>query len=218
MSKRYNLLVFDWDGTIMDSLGHIVACVQHAAEQLELPKPNDKAIHQLIGLNLMEMFKRLYPDAEMSVLEYFHDHYMAHFLSLKMTDEHLYADVKATLANLHKQGYVLAVATGKGRRGLDAVLAETGLEQFFTMTRTADETASKPSPNMLLEIMTETGMEKSQTLMIGDSTYDLEMANNAEVDAVAVTCGTQCEETLTEYNPVVCLADISKLPQWLEEN
>lgn len=212
---RYPLLVFDWDGTLMDSEARIVSCISASLADLGLPALEKSAIRNIIGLGLREAVDRLLPGSDATLHERLAERYRFHFLDTAHAPSMLFPGVRETLQRLHEQGYLLAVATGKGRQGLNSVLEETGCADLFHITRCADECHSKPHPQMLLEIMQDLAVEPRDTLMIGDTEYDMHMANNAGTAALAVTCGVHARERLLECAPLACLESITELPAWL---
>ncbi len=211
-----DLLIFDWDGTLMDSTRQIVAAMQAAARDLGLPGRSERAIQDIIGLGLKEAMERLYPalapDRYPALLAAYRRHWFG-----PANDSRLFPGAGETLQRLHRQGYLLAVATGKGRPGLDRVLAETGLAGLFAATRCADETLSKPDPRMVQEILALTGTPPERALVIGDTEHDMRMACNAGVARVAATYGVHDCDRLRPYRPLVCLDDITELPAWLAD-
>ncbi|NCA68608.1 MAG: HAD family hydrolase [Sphingobacteriia bacterium] len=211
----FELIVFDWDGTLMDSETRIVNCLQAAFADLQLPPPTRDAARDVIGLGLGEAMLRLLPEAEPALQQSLITAYRRYFLELDQTPSELFHGARATLEWLSGQGYRLAVATGKGRVGLDKALTETGLGALFHATRCADETLSKPHPQMLHELMDELGAAASQTLMIGDTEYDLQMAKNARTQALAVSYGVHPCARLLRHDPLDCLDAITALPDWL---
>ena len=213
----FDLIVFDWDGTLMDSEARIVNCLQAAFGDLGLPPPAREALRDVIGLGLDEALLRLHPGADPQTLRDLVTGYRRYFLEIDPTPSVLFAGARETLTQLAEAGYRLAVATGKGRVGLDKALADTGLGALFHATRCADETFSKPNPQMLLELMDELGADASATLMIGDTEYDMQMAVNARTKALAVSYGVHPVERLMPHAPLDCLHDISALPAWLAE-
>jgi phosphoglycolate phosphatase len=217
MRQRLNLLVFDWDGTLMDSVARIVACIQAASEDLGLEQRDVASIRNIIGLGLHEAINTLYPGSEPSLHEGMTERYRYHYLTANPTRSELFAGAAETVRSLSEAGYLLAVATGKGRRGLDMVLEETGLGQYFHATRCADETFSKPHPQMLEELMDELGAEPDETLMIGDTEYDMQMAVNARTHSLAVSYGVHEKPRLLKHGPLHCLDDIGELSGWLEQ-
>jgi len=216
MSQSFKLVVFDWDGTLMDSEARITDCVRAASIDLGLSVPPDEAIRNIIGLGLRESVQTLFPNADDDLVTQVHDRYRVHFLGENMSPTRLFAGVERVLADLEQRGYLLAVATGKGRRGLDKDLARTGFDRLFHATRCADETFSKPHPEMLLQLMDELGVEPSETLMVGDTEYDMEMASNARAARLAVSYGVHSVERLMRHSPVGCLDDIRELTDWID--
>lgn len=212
------LLVFDWDGTLADSANTIVRAMQTAIRELQLETRHDAAVRDVIGLGLDEAVRKLYPDLSPAGVYDLAVGYKTHYRALMTETIPLFPKVTDTLRELAEQGFMLAVATGKSRVGLDRSLRETGLEGYFSATRCADETFSKPHPGMLLELMWETGADTDSTLMIGDSVYDMEMADRANVSAIAVSYGVHDRERLLQYQPLLCIDNLTALAQWLQEN
>ncbi|HJX29477.1 MAG TPA: HAD-IA family hydrolase [Thermoanaerobaculia bacterium] len=214
-ANSFRLLVFDWDGTLMDSIGSIVACTRATLEDLGLPGLPDEKIRGTIGLGLRETVDVLWPgggdEVFSQVLECYRKHWLATWRDLPI----LFEGVPEMLAELAADGYLLAVATGKSRRGLDHVLEQTGLADLFHATRTVDEAFSKPHPQMLLDILDELGVPARDAVMIGDTTYDLEMARSAGTASVGVCTGSHCREDLERFGPVVCLDGVVGLREWL---
>ncbi len=215
MTNRLNLMVFDWDGTLMDSEARIVACMQASIADLGLESRDVAAIRNIIGLGLYEAISALYPGCDDALVASMTDRYRYHFITANPTSSELFPGAEETVKGLYESGYLLAVATGKGRRGLDKVLEETGLGRYFHATRCADETFSKPHPQMLEELMDELGAEPAETLMIGDTEYDMQMATNARTHALAVSYGVHEKERLLRHNPLHCLDEIGELDGWL---
>ena len=213
MQKPFELLVFDWDGTLMDSEAHIVTSMQRAMSDAQLPDMAREKIRDIIGLGLREAIEKLLPGLSDELHLALVDRYRYHFFADDPCEP--FAGAESVLKQLSEQGYLLAVATGKGRHGLDRVLRSTGFGEYFIETRCADETCSKPDPQMLHEIMDVTGMESARTLMIGDTEYDLEMANAAQMPSVGVDYGVHSRERLLACGPLACLSSISELPDWL---
>jgi phosphoglycolate phosphatase len=213
----FKLIVFDWDGTLMDSEARIVACIHAAFADLGLPLPSPEAARDIIGLGLDEALAVLLPetgrDGRLALIE----RYRFHFLVANDTPSQLFPGVAETLDWLRSRGHLLAVATGKSRRGLDLVLASTGLGAHFQATRCADETFSKPHPEMLLQIMDELGARGPETLMVGDTEYDMQMARSAGAHALAVCYGVHSPERLMAQGPLGCLAGLADMPAWLEK-
>ncbi len=214
MARSYDLVIFDWDGTLMDSVAKIVHCFREAATDAGAAYPGDEAVRNVIGLGLKEAVDAIFPDADEATRHALLEGYRDHFLIHDKTEMPLFPGVAEGLAELSKQGYQLAVATGKARRGLKRVLDESPLKQLFHTTRCADETRSKPHPLMLKEIIVETGVSPARTIMVGDTTYDLEMARNAGVDSLAVSYGVHSCDRLSEYAPNGCMHSFAEVRDW----
>ncbi|MEW5903138.1 MAG: HAD-IA family hydrolase [Pseudomonadota bacterium] len=217
MTKRYQLIVFDWDGTVMDSTAVIATSIQSACRDLDLPVPSDEDARHVIGMGLNEALRHAVPAAPEEMYEPLADRYRHYFLAQDQTIP-LFSGARETIEELHAAGHALAVATGKSRKGLDRVLDSSGLRPYFLATRTADQTFSKPHPAMLLELMDELGMQPDEVLMVGDTTHDLQMAINAGVDAVGVTHGAHPEDQLRALKPRALLDDFHELRAWLKAN
>ncbi|MGB5446208.1 MAG: HAD-IIIA family hydrolase [Psychromonas sp.] len=207
-NNKYSLIIFDWDGTLMDSLDKIVACVTQAAKLNDLPVLSAQSIRDIIGLSLDKAMSTLYPSISALQQKQLVDAYRQQYSSLNDQQTPFYPGIKAWLKILKEQGYILAVATGKGRNGLNRLLEEHDLSDFFAVTYCADEAFSKPHPLMLHNILTELDIKAEQALMIGDSSFDLEMANNANIDCIGVNYGVHCETILSRYNPIAILNDL----------
>ncbi len=215
--KQFDLIVFDWDGTLMDSTSTIVRCIQAAARDLGLPIPDKSAASYVIGLGLQDAMQAAIPDVDPRyyprIVERYRHHYLGQDKSLALFD-----GVREMLSDLSQQGYFLAVATGKSRVGLNRALHTTQLLSVFDATRCADETFSKPHPAMLQELTRELGQDMVRTLMIGDTTHDLQMAINAGTRGVAVEFGAHSVQQLQELKPIYMAPSISQLHQWLNDN
>jgi phosphoglycolate phosphatase len=212
----YKLLIFDWDGTLVDSIGRIVEAMHLAADNCELPRCTDAAVKAIIGLALPEAVRVLYPDLrERTAVERFTRVYSESYLLLESEPSALFADVAQALQVFREQGYHLAVATGKSRHGLDRVLAGRGWCNYFDLTRCADESASKPHPLMLEQILAHFQLPPQQALMVGDSIFDLQMAHNAGMHSVAVGYGAQSLAVLREQRPHLAIERFSQLREWL---
>jgi len=218
MTTSTKLIVFDWDGTLMDSEAQIVNCMRDAIADLELPTLTNDQMKNVIGLGLVEACATLYPEASPADHQALTDRYRYHFLEVNKTPAVLFEGVSEMLQELSEQGHYLAVATGKGRRGLDKVLNETGLGHHFHVSRCADECFSKPHPQMLLEILDYVGVEAKDALMIGDTEFDLQMAQNAEVSSLAVSYGVHDIQRLLQCQPLDIVDDIAALRNWLQLN
>lgn len=217
MSKRYDLLIFDWDGTLMDSAGTIVACIQQSSADLGWPVPSREAASHIIGLGLKEAVATLFPDKDESDIPLLVERYRYHYLS-QDHEIQLFEGARELIEDLHRGGHLLAVATGKARRGLDRAFGHTGLEPYFHASRTADETFSKPHPAMIEQLLEELTVAPERALMIGDTSHDLEMARNAGIDSLAAGYGAHPAEQLADYGPVALCASFAELAEWLRVN
>ncbi|MEO2266562.1 HAD-IA family hydrolase [Pseudoalteromonas sp. YIC-656] len=204
------LIIFDWDGTVMDSVPKIVATLQSAARALRVPEPDYHCAKNIIGLSLDTAVETLFPEHS-EFHEALANGYKHHYLSVDNTPTPLFADVEQTLMALKDRGYLLAVATGKSRKGLDRLLAETGLHALFDFTRTACEAQSKPHPQMLEQILTHFSVSARDAVMIGDTQIDMQLAANANMDAVGVTFGVHDKDELGQYSPVVTVDSYKEL-------
>lgn len=217
MGRRFDLLVFDWDGTLFDSTGVIVQALQASCQDVGLPEPSDEQASHVIGLGLAEALRCVAPELSEDRLPLLIERYRHHYLSQDQ-DICLFHGVAELIARLHAEDYQLAVATGKSRRGLDRALSSSGLGRFFSASRCADECYSKPHPQMLEELIEEIAVSKDRTLMIGDTTHDLQMAVNAGVAGLAVSYGAHPVEALRNLDPLGCVEDVGALAHWLKLN
>lgn len=217
LARRYDLIVWDWDGTIMDSTPTIVECIQQACRDLGFKEPDDSLASSVIGLGIHDSLRRAVPWIEPAHFSKLTERFRYHYLA-KDHELHLFKGVRDLLEKLRADGYLLGVATGKSRVGLDRSLRHHQLEHLFHETRTADESFSKPHPGMLLELSDALQVPMRRMLMIGDTTHDLDMAVNAGVDAVAVTYGAHPPDTLKESTSLAHVDDVPQLEQWLDTN
>lgn len=215
LPERYRLVVFDWDGTLIDSIGSIVACMRCALADAGIPAPPDAHIRATIGLGLVDTFERYYPQLGAEERARVLERYSHHWVETWHHQHQPFPAAAHTLRQLAAAGMRIGLATAKSRRGLHRDLERTGLADLFHASRTVDECPPKPHPAMLQELMAELGAAPPETLMVGDSRWDLEMARNAGVDAVAVLSGAQPELELLAGAPVACLAHVGELPGWL---
>ena len=215
MLSEYKLLIFDWDGTLADSVGRIVTAMRVAAQRTGRPERDEASIRGIIGLGLPEAILTLYPDMAEPEIVVVRQHYADVYIAMDEQPSPLFAGVADTLEAFRADGYRLAVATGKARRGLDRVLKVHGWERFFDVTRAADETASKPNPLMLNQILAHCDVPPSQALMVGDASFDLLMARNAGIDSVAVSYGAQPVERLLTFKPRLAIDRFPELRTWL---
>ena len=217
MSVRFDLLVFDWDGTVMDSTAHIAQSIQASCADLGLPVPSDEQARHIIGLGLHDAMRYLLPALPASEYSRLVERYRVHFLTANQQVK-LFDGVMEGLERLDTRGFLLAVATGKSRQGLDRSLADSGLAGRFHATRCADEGFPKPHPEMLEVLMDTLGVTPDRTLMIGDTTHDLEMAHNAGVSALAVAYGAHDSEKLLDARPLALAHSFHELMAWLDRN
>ncbi|SHI28369.1 HAD-IA family hydrolase [Pollutimonas bauzanensis] len=214
--KRYEAVVFDWDGTVMDSTHSIVEAIQSACADLDLPVPGASEASWVIGLSLESALYRCVPTLTAEKLPFFLERYRFHFLR-RDPEIRLFDGIVDLLEVLRARQVVLGVATGKSRVGLDRVLGTMRLQGHFHTTRCADESFSKPHPAMLLEIMDELGLSPGQVLMVGDTSHDIQMAASAGVDSMAVTYGAHDERTLLEAQPTVMVSSVREMQAWMLE-
>jgi phosphoglycolate phosphatase len=217
MRRRFDLLIFDWDGTLMDSAACIAGSLQSACEDLGLPVPSDRDARYVIGLGLHDAMAHILPDVPVSEYQRVVERYRHHFLRGD-ADTTLFAGVADMLEDLRANGYLLAVATGKSRRGLDRALGATGLAAQFHATRCADEGHTKPDPRMLQWLLDATDVAAERALMIGDTTHDMAMAQAAGVARVAVAHGAHEAAELLRYEPLACVGDCAELRAWLAQH
>jgi len=217
MNRRYDLIVFDWDGTVMDSTAVIAGSIQAACRDLDLTIPDDETARHVIGLGLDQALRYAVPDLPEVMRPDLVARYKYHFLAQDKSIP-LFVGARETITELHDAGYYLGVATGKSRAGLDRAMQATGMKSYFHATRTADQAFSKPDPAMLIELMDELGTSAERTLMVGDTTHDVQMAQNAKVDVVAVGHGAHTPEQLQKLNPLALMGDFAELRAWFRDN
>jgi len=214
--ESVKLLIFDWDGTLSDSAGMIVGAMQRAIAGLNLPPRSDQQIGELIGLGLNEALTRLYPEIELQTLTDLLSSYRAQWLSEGIGEAELFAGSLQALQQLHGEGYRLAIATGKSRRGLDRSLAHHAeVRRLISNSRTADETVSKPDPLMLQQLLEEERLQPHEALMIGDTQFDVAMARAINMPAVGVLCGVHAPRRLLDAGATALLETVADLPGWL---
>lgn len=215
--KRFDLIVFDWDGTLMDSAAAIVASVQAAARDLGVAPPSDERARHIIGLGLSDALRHALPELEEHRYAELTDRYRFHYLA----QDHeltLFDGIEELIDELATAGYALAIATGKSRLGLNRAIDHSGIGRYFQASRCADECFSKPHPQMLEELMAEFAVAPESTLMIGDTTHDLQMAANARVAAVAVSYGAHTVDALGQVASRYCAPTVAELRTWLKAN
>lgn len=209
--KAYRVVIFDWDGTLMDSTERIVDCLRQASVRADLPLLTDDAYRDIIGLSLDTALPTLHPEASSWQLSVMDAVYRWQFMEGSSVSMQPFAGAQRLLQDLKEAGFLLAVATGKSRKGLELALAESGFGAYFDITRSGEETACKPDPLMLQEIVAALGVSVSESVMIGDSVYDLDMARRFGMDAIAMTHGVHSLAKLSAYDPVAGCADLAEL-------
>ncbi len=209
------LLIFDWDGTLSDSTSKIIGCMQKAAQNTGVAVLSDETIRNIIGLGLPEAMQRLYPDLSDTEKEQVKQRYIEHFLAEDQQPSPFFDGVLEGLKELRNAGFHMAVATGKSRRGLNRVLQNLKLEHYFDSSRCADETASKPNPLMLNELLSDFNLSADSALMIGDTEYDMEMAQNANMGRVAVSYGAHHIDRMKVYSPVFEAHSFPEFVAWV---
>lgn len=205
------VVIFDWDGTVMDSVGKIVNSVRIAAERLTLPVPTEHAAKQIIGLSLEPAFKTLFPDSTAAERELLSEHYKDVYSNVDRTPTPLFEGAELVFSTLRQRGYQLAVATGKARRGLDRMFAETKTGHHFITSRCSDEAQSKPHPQMLQHILSELKLVPAQAVMIGDSRYDLMMAHSIEMPRIGITHGVHGHAEFSPFAPHAVVDNLTAL-------
>ena len=215
---RYKAIFFDWDGTLVDSTGRIVDSMQRAAQYVGMPALRDHAIRQIIGLGLPEALKVLWPDITSDQLKVMAKEYSANFSHHSEVEADFYAHAKELLAELKQVGYKLAVATGKTRKGLDEMLDGMKVRGLFDTSRCADETSSKPDPHMLEELLSELNISSSEALMVGDTSFDLEMALAINMDSIGMSHGAHDDEVLLACKPRALCHSLQDLLSWIKTN
>jgi phosphoglycolate phosphatase len=214
---KYPLIVFDWDGTLIDSAAAIAICIQEAAREMGLPVPSREDASHVIGLGLADSLRHAVPTLSPDGYQQFVECYRQHFMRCEDSMQ-LFPGVPELLVELKDRGHRLAIATGKSRRGLDRALEACGVAAHFHATRCGDETQPKPHPAMLLELLDELAVEPRRALMIGDTSHDLEMARKAGVPAIGVSSGAHSIRALEALEPLACLKTVCELRQWLRQN
>lgn len=210
--KQKSLIIFDWDGTLMDSIGLIVDAMHHAIAPLGLTISDEK-VKAIIGLSLMKGIEQLFPDypeQHQTILDNYAKYYVEHHHELA-----LFEGIEPILANLRSQGKQLAIATGKKRLGLDRMLDLTDSHDWFVSSRCADESGSKPDPQMLIDILAETGKSVNEAVFIGDSVHDITMANAIGMQSIAVSFGCATAAVLASVKPTILVDSVAELADML---
>lgn len=208
---KYQCIIFDWDGTLVDSLGRIISSMRSAASIVGGSERTDSQIKDIIGLELVEAIATLYPELTHSQVLDLRDHYSRLYVEQEHQPTQFFPEIPALLEDLQKASRLLAVATGKSRRGLDRVMQLLSVQDLFHATRCADETRGKPEPDMVLELLEGLKVHASQAVMIGDSHFDLEMAARAGIDSIGVAWGAQPIERLSGFPRGLCVQDVPAL-------
>lgn len=207
---NFDAVIFDWDGTLIDSVDHIADSLERAAQDLGYPAREREALRHIVGLGMEEALDQLWPGLTREEMTRLREAYAHHFFQRDTTPADLFEGVSELLAGLHG-GPTLAVATGKSRPGLDRALSSSGLGRYFPLTRCANETASKPDPLMLRQIVAETAIPVERMVMVGDTIYDMEMARRIGMPAIGVTWGVHSHEQLSGHEPMAIASDLSML-------
>lgn len=208
---KYQLVIFDWDGTVMDSTGRIVSCMHKAAADLQLPRLDDQPVREIIGLALPEAIKTLYPMLDDAAVEAVRERYAVHFVAAEQTPSALYPSADAVLTRLRQIGVKLAVATGKSRKGLQRVWSRIDTGDYFHASRCADESHSKPHPAMVNELLSELDVAPDRAVVVGDTSFDMDMARAAGVDRIAVSYGAHPVARLIPSEPLAVIDHLEQL-------
>ncbi|MDU0355316.1 HAD-IA family hydrolase [Paraglaciecola aquimarina] len=208
---KYKAIIFDWDGTLMDSIGKIVETMQSSAKELGFPVPDYEQAKNVIGLSLLPALQTLFNvDDEKVAMALFHT-YKAQFKAHLQISSPLFEGALALLEELTRRGYILAVATGKARQGLEHNWLHSKTEHFFSASRTADDAQSKPSPDMLEQLLKELALPVEQVLMVGDTTYDMAMAEAINMDRIGVSFGVHSAQELSKHKPLAVIDSLQEL-------
>ncbi|MDF2177647.1 HAD-IA family hydrolase [Aliiglaciecola sp. CAU 1673] len=211
----HKLVIFDWDGTLMDSGARIVSAMQTSARRAGLPVPSEAAVKDIIGISLQPAMVRLFGALSETQAALLLDCYREEYVERDSTPTPMFAGAYDLLDNLKSKGVLMAVATGKARRGLHRVWQETATGHYFVTSRCGDETASKPHPQMLSEILLETGIDARHAVMIGDTTYDMQMAEQLKMDRIAMSHGVHEEARLAAHSPLTIADSLTELQAYL---
>ena len=215
MDSKYKLLIFDWDGTLSNSVARIVSCMQIAAREHQLPVPDFDQAANIVGLGLREAVNRLFPEADKQMVTEVVASYSTHYRIKDSGPCDFFPYVLPILTQLKSSGYWLAVATGKSRAGLNRAFASSKIENLFHNSRCADETESKPSPLMLEQLLEAFKISADQAVMVGDTEYDMEMARRVDMPRLAVSYGAHRAERLLKYRPIACIDCFSKIVNYI---
>ncbi len=216
MKKQYSLVIFDWDGTLMDSTARIISCMQQTARMADLPIPTAKAVKSTIGLSMDAVLGKIFPSSEKKYRKELTDIYREQYIELDTTPSPLFEGSLSLLNWLREKEYVVAVATGKARVGLNRALASVNMLDFFEYSICADEAMSKPHPEMVNRLLARTSIPAERSIVIGDSVHDLKMANNAGVDAIGVTSGANTLDELFVHSPLKIYQQVHHIQEIFE--
>ena len=211
------LLIFDWDGTLIDSIPDIIQAMKNTGAEKGLQIPTNDQIKNIIGLSLTLAVKTLFPNLGPRDIESITRCYRKHYKSIRISKNALFPGVKQLLTGLRDEDFYLAIATGKSRNGLRESLRETGLSHFFHACRCSDETLSKPNPTMIFELLDELNVSTSAAIMIGDSVHDLKMAKSASIASIGVTYGAHPMQQLIEYEPLACADEVMEINRYIKQ-
>lgn len=214
-NSDYELIIFDWDGTLSDSVSRIAASMQSTAAEHKLPIPTHEQAANIIGLGLSEAIKTLFPPADKEFIDILSKTYSNHYRQITQGPSHFFPYVLEVLQSLKDSNNLIAVATGKSQAGLQRELKASGLERLFDSTRCADQTASKPDPLMLEQLLDQFKLNASQAIMVGDTEYDMEMAVRANMPRLAVSYGAHSADRLLKYQPIACINCFSEITKYL---
>ena len=214
----YQLIIFDWDGTVMDSAQKIANCIRASARDLGICEPSEQKAKSIIGLSLVQAMEVLFPQLSRQQISKLIENYKHHFVTLDQTEQCLFSGVEEGLKKLNESGALLAVATGKSRAGLNRVFDELSMRKFFVTSRCADETRSKPHPQMLLELLDYTAIHPNKSIMVGDTTFDMDMARNAKMHGLGAGYGVHSKQDLLNSNALQVLDSFEGIIDWLLSN
>ena len=216
LKNRYSLVIFDWDGTVVDSVPNIVESLKRAATERQLPVLSDQVYKGVIGLSLVPAIQTLYPDLKESAVSGFIEGYRQHFRELEQSPPKAFSGALRGIQQLREHGVELAVATGKSQAGLRRSIEFNGFSSVIGLCKTSDDARSKPDPDMLEQILVELDIPREQALLVGDSGFDMQMARSAGIDRVAVSYGAQSVSELEGWQPVYIADSFVDLMNWLE--
>lgn len=209
--NQYQLIIFDWDGTLMDSIGRIVSCMRTAAKLMQQPVPLEDEVKQIIGLSLAKAVDVLFPQCDAQQQQKLIEHYHHQYIEEDTTPTPLFENAVDLLEQLEKNNKIIAVATGKARAGLERVMSMSDTKHFFKTSRCADEANSKPDPDMLHQILAELNISPDKAIMIGDTSHDLKMAQAAGIASIGVTFGVHSKAVLNKFNPITVVDSLAQM-------